>query len=130
LILKQHAKTFFRAIRSALQYLNNLDRIANGTEKEPVLGAETAARLTARQLIFAQRKRLASDIVVQPIRVQMVESNEQTYLKAIEDMDHPNTMLDKLYELLIPAGSVETAQTVVTWFKAENRDENLTVAKF
>ena len=65
-----------------------------------------------------------------PIRVQMVESNKQTYLKAIEDMDHPNTMLDKLYELLIPAGSVETAQTVVTWFKAENRDENLTVAKF
>ena len=59
----------------------------------------------------------------------MIETNDPSFLKAIELMDHPQIMLEKLRELLIPAGSVDMAQTVVSWFRAENRDENLTVSK-
>ena len=90
-----HPETFFRSCKSSLQCLNNMDRIADGIELEPVQGAgESAARLAVRLLQWSQRKRLARDIIEQPIRLHMIETNDPSFLKAIEHMDHPQIMLE------------------------------------
>ena len=119
-----------RALNGALKSFNNLDRLLNGIEKRPVLGIlETAGNLQKRDTCYLQRVRLAVDFIQSTVSKHMTKTNDESYYQAIELLDHPYLIQQKMDEILLPKGCVETATSVIAWVSSDNRSKQLSYDK-
>ena len=68
-----------RVLKGHLTSLHNLDRLMDGTEQPPVqVSGETNPHFQTRENIYAQRRRIAKEIVLTGLRKYMIKTGDET----------------------------------------------------